>query len=210
MPSNVRPRLIDVAARAGVSRTVASVALRGNGRVSEATRERVRRVAQEMGYIANPVARSLRQQRAGAIGLYLPAELTGHAYYMNFTFGVVDLAKANGLSVVLISPERDTNRYGSDSVDGYIVIDVSDDDEFVAGLLAGPLPVVSGESTPGAMPKPAGSIVVDHSAAIGQLLDHLGEQGAKRPAMIVPPASEAWSRQLRETYELPSRLRLPR
>ncbi|MGM7774513.1 LacI family DNA-binding transcriptional regulator [Arthrobacter sp. KNU-44] len=196
-----RVRLIDVAARAGVSRTVASVALRGKGRVSDQTRAKVQRVAAELGYIANPVAQNLRRRQTGAIGLYLPVEVTGHAYYMDFAFGVVDAAQRRGISVLLVTPKRNKELYGSDSVDGYVIIDAVDDDPFVEELLKGSTPVVSGELSPSSMPPPAGVVAVDHIAATIELLDHLVAQGSKRPALIVPPPTSAWARQVRTAYD---------
>src|SRR5690242_14101513 len=45
-----RARLVDVAERAGVSRTTASAALGGRGRIGEETRRHVLAVAAAMGY----------------------------------------------------------------------------------------------------------------------------------------------------------------
>ena len=79
-----RPRLTDVAERAGVSRTTASAALGGTGRIGDRTRARVLAVAAEMGYEVNRQAQNLRTQRAGAIAVYLPPNSTGHEYYLAF------------------------------------------------------------------------------------------------------------------------------
>lgn len=54
-------RLQDVARQLGVHPMTVSRALSGSGRISEATRENVRRTAEELGYRPNPVARNLRQ-----------------------------------------------------------------------------------------------------------------------------------------------------
>jgi LacI family transcriptional regulator len=53
----------DVAEKAGVAYSTASIALRGVGSVKGATRERVLRVAAELGYQANPAAAALAGQR---------------------------------------------------------------------------------------------------------------------------------------------------
>ncbi|MPR00045.1 LacI family DNA-binding transcriptional regulator [Modestobacter sp. I12A-02628] len=63
-----RARLEDVAARAGVSPSTASVALSGAGRVAAATRARVQAAAAELGYSPDPVAASLRSGRSGVVG----------------------------------------------------------------------------------------------------------------------------------------------
>lgn len=66
-----RVRLRDVAERAGVSQTTVSFVLneRPGSRISVETRDRVLRVAREMGYRPNLTARSLRTQVTHTIGL---------------------------------------------------------------------------------------------------------------------------------------------
>lgn len=66
-----RPRIADVAARAGVSTTAVSFVFSGkdDGNVSRATRERILQAAGELGYQPNRVAQSLRQSRTQTVGL---------------------------------------------------------------------------------------------------------------------------------------------
>lgn len=71
-----RVTLADVAARAGVSASTASLAFSGAGPVAEATRARVLAAAAELGYAGpDPVARSLRQRRSGVVGVVLGGRL---------------------------------------------------------------------------------------------------------------------------------------
>ena len=63
-----RPTLADVAAKAGVSASTASLAFSGSGPVSDATKERVLAAAAELGYGGpDPRARSLRRGRSGIV-----------------------------------------------------------------------------------------------------------------------------------------------
>ena len=67
-----RPTLVDVAARAGVSASTASLAYSGSGPVSDATKQRVLDAASELGYAGpDPRARSLRRGRSGIVGVVL-------------------------------------------------------------------------------------------------------------------------------------------
>ncbi|KZE93901.1 HTH-type transcriptional repressor CytR [Agromyces sp. NDB4Y10] len=67
-----RVTLADVAARAGVSASTASLAFSGSGPVSDATKERVLAAASELGYAGpDPRARSLRRGRSGIVGVVL-------------------------------------------------------------------------------------------------------------------------------------------
>lgn len=59
----------DVAKRAGVSRAVVSRALSSNGSISPATKEKVLRAAQELGYQVNFLAQGLNRQRSHLIGV---------------------------------------------------------------------------------------------------------------------------------------------
>jgi Bacterial regulatory proteins, lacI family len=61
--------IVDVASRAGVAISTASVALNGRPGVSNSTRQRVREVADELGFIASVRGKSLSAKRAFALGL---------------------------------------------------------------------------------------------------------------------------------------------
>lgn len=71
VPPARRPTSSDVAARAGVSRATVSMVLnnRVEGTVAPATRDRVLRAAEELGYARSAIALSLKQQRTRTIGL---------------------------------------------------------------------------------------------------------------------------------------------
>jgi LacI family transcriptional regulator len=86
-----RATLGDVAARAGVSKTTASVALndkRDGIRVTDDTRERVRAAAAELGYTPNAMARDLRARRSRTIG-FLSEDVTTTP----FAVGMLDAAQ---------------------------------------------------------------------------------------------------------------------
>ena len=66
-----RPTIFDVAERAGVSKSLVSLVLRGKAGVSAARREAVLRAVDELGYRPNGAARSLVQQRTHTVGALL-------------------------------------------------------------------------------------------------------------------------------------------
>ncbi|SDY71014.1 LacI family DNA-binding transcriptional regulator [Herbiconiux ginsengi] len=71
-----RSTLADVARRAGVSASTASLAFSGAGPVSAATREKVMAAALDLGYSGpDPRARSLRQGRSGVVGIVFDERL---------------------------------------------------------------------------------------------------------------------------------------
>ncbi|WP_435285486.1 LacI family DNA-binding transcriptional regulator [Streptomyces bacillaris] len=221
--------LLDVARAAGVSKSTVSDALQGSGRVAAATRDRVRAVAEELGYRPNSAARRLRRSSTGAIGLHLPRTATRLDYYMNLAFGAVERAQEEGFDVMLLAPTGVAGGGGSSDsagptspsgttsptspagaaspangpiasrVDGLLVIDPEVDDSAVPGLLDAGVPVVTGERYLGPTAAPTGAVICDNAASLTALLDHVAERGARHPAVLAPAGTSAWATALRAT-----------
>ncbi|WP_395310868.1 LacI family DNA-binding transcriptional regulator [Mycobacterium sp. AMU20-3851] len=104
-----RPTLADVAARAGVSRALVSIVMRGAPGASAQTRDRVHQVADELGYRPDPRARRLRQHRTRLIGVTFAV---GQEFHADLVDGVYVAAERLGYDVVLsgVTPHRDEPR----------------------------------------------------------------------------------------------------
>ncbi len=190
--------LLDVARAAGVSRSTASDALQGSGRVAEATRARVRATADALGYRPNSAARRLRRAGTGAIGLYLPRTASRLDYYMNLAFGAVARAQHDDFDVVLLAGTAARGPIAS-RVDGLLIVDPDTADPAVPEMLAAGVPVVTGERYPGPSAAPTGAVVCDNAASLTALLDHLADRGARRPGLLAPRGDSAWAQALRMT-----------
>ncbi|WP_053849834.1 LacI family DNA-binding transcriptional regulator [Streptomyces sp. NRRL B-24085] len=185
--------IADVARGAGVSKTTASDALRGHGRVSDATRRAVLDAAHRLGYTPNRSARSLRTSVTDTVALHIPEFLTSAEYYMSFVFGVAEQAARSGLNVTLVSAGR------LPQADGLILCDPMPDNPVVDELMNAGLPVVTAERY-GGDTQPAGVIWSDHETALTELLDHLRTRGARRPAFVASDTTADWALTLQRTY----------
>lgn len=122
-----QPTIHDVAEAAGVSKSAVSLAIRNQRGVSEATRERILGIAQELGYKSNVWARSLVQGRTGLVGILL--QDLGNSYHRDVTAGVEDAATENDLRLVIGHGRRDTQRLQTEldsllalGVEGVVII----------------------------------------------------------------------------------------
>lgn len=101
-----RPTLKTIAQIAGLSHVAVSKALRDAPDISAATKERVRRIADELGYTPNVAARNLYLRRTSAIGMVVPAMGDSTAYDLVFN-EVSAAAAARDFCVMLGSSHRD-------------------------------------------------------------------------------------------------------
>lgn len=97
--STNRPTIIDVAASAGVSKSLVSLVLRGSSSVSEEKRRLVLAAAAELGYRPNGVARSLVQRRSNLFGILL-SDLH-NPFFAEVIDGVQAEAGAKGYNTIM-------------------------------------------------------------------------------------------------------------
>jgi LacI family transcriptional regulator len=137
--------LREVAAASGVSLSTASRALSGSGRVSVATRERVRRVAENLGYRPNALARGLRTNHSKLVGLVMTNLVNASLHVIAEI--VHDRLKAAGYHMVLCITGDDADEERAyvetlhdHNIDGVIVVGA--DDEAVRRLRKTGIPAV--------------------------------------------------------------------
>ncbi|MFG2828095.1 LacI family DNA-binding transcriptional regulator [Streptomyces sp. NPDC048434] len=154
-----RPTIKDIARRAGVSESAVSFALNDRPGVSQDTRARVRRVAEELGWQANSAARALSGERAGAMGLVLarPAQTLGvESFFLQLVSGIQEVLSARKIALLFqVVEDLDAEcalyrRWWAERrVDGVLVVDPRTEDprpELLASLGL-PAVVVGGPAT---------------------------------------------------------------
>ena len=100
----IRPRIADVAREAGVSKTAVSFAFNSPDRLSADTAQRIRQVADELGYTPHPVARMLSQRETLTIGVLTPQALSvifSNPFFGAFSEGVAHRGRGIWLRPVL-------------------------------------------------------------------------------------------------------------
>ena len=111
---NRKATALDVAKRAGVSRSAVSLVLngRGDGNVAKESQDRIRLAAQELNYSPNAIALSLRNQRSRVIGI-VSDEVVVSPFDGNIIGGADDVARSRGFVTVVMDTELDAARDAS-------------------------------------------------------------------------------------------------
>lgn len=188
-----KPTLLDVAAAAGVSKSLVSLAVRGEGRVGDDTRRRILEAADRLGYRSNPWARSLARGRSQTIGV-LVGDLRG--YHVDVVRGFEDAAATAGSTVFFADGRRDPvvlatrlESMLSLGIDGVVVVSGLADAEVLRAAV-GRLPLVV-VGRPRAVPEQVSQVCNDDRVGARMAVHHLAALGHRRIAHIAGSTREA-------------------
>lgn len=181
------PTMKDVAKAAGVSVMTVSRAFKADTSVKKETREEIRKVAEDLGYVFDSTAANLRSQKTDFVGITIPS--INNANFADTVGGLSDHLAGKGLQVIL----------------GYTNYDMEEEERLVEQLLrrrpeamvvtggrhtertrrllvnAG-IPVIETWDLP---KEPIGHVVGFSNAATMQaMVDHLVDAGHRRIAFI--------------------------
>jgi DNA-binding LacI/PurR family transcriptional regulator len=187
-----RATLASLAAELKVSRTTISNAYNRPDQLSADLRERVLATAKRLGYPGpDPVARSLRTRKAGAVGLVMTEPLNysfSDPAALDFVAGLAASCEdaGQGLLLVAVGPNR-TVAEGSAAVlsagvDGFVVYSASDDDPYLQVALQRHLPVVvvdQPKDVPG-----TSRVCIDDRAGMTELASYVVELGHREIGLL--------------------------
>ncbi len=180
--------LIDVARRAGVSKSTVSNVIRGASLVAEPTRLKVERAIADIGYHPNAIARALKARTSSAIGIVVPD--LANPFYAELAVSVERAASALGYAVLTahtecapVTEEEAGRALIERRVDGVVIAGVSLGSSLPGMLLDREIPVVLASF---GEPEDQRLGVIDHddAAALEVIVDHLYGLGHRRVAFV--------------------------
>lgn len=185
----------EVAAKAKVSPSTVSRVLSGSPLIPEKTAEKIRRIALQMGYKPNLIAKRLASKRSWQIGFAM--EFSGKrvrkgpiqlGYYSGILDGVISAAYPDSYSVVVqpytAETEEEAKRliehYQRREIDGFIFASLHRKSKFLPVFKKSEVPfVIIGLSYSGTL-----SVSIDYSKAYRKILDLIKSRGKNRIVFI--------------------------
>lgn len=196
---NKPPTILDVAQRAGVSKSVVSRALLGQRAVREEVRLQVLTAAEELGYVANAMARGLVSRRTRTLGVVLHDVTDPFAGYLHEA--MQEHASECGYSMVVATSPGDLtldnavtalSTLVSLQVEGLLICSARFPSERVLPFV-GRLPVIAAGRNEPEIP----SVCVDDRDGGEKIADHIIALGHRHAGVILIDGTYSYSQNLR-------------
>jgi len=182
----MRITIKDIAERAGVSKTTVSFAFNDPSRISKATAAKVMAIAGDLGYVPDPVARTLTTKRIGAIGLLLPQpihEALRNPYLAELIQGIGAACLEHEYALMIVPPLKGKVMEAASRavVDALLAIGIGPDLELFELMRKRHIPLVTidGDSHAGVP-----NVGVDDESAAFELMEHVLGLGHRNIAVI--------------------------
>jgi LacI family transcriptional regulator len=183
--------LDDIAKKVKVSRVTVSKALRGHPDISETTSKLVRKVANELGYSPNFIARNLSARRSNMLGVVVPK--IAHFFFSSVIEAIYNTAFEKNYETILTVSQENSEREKkhlqtlvSMRVDG-IIISVSQetkDVEIFKWIRKMGIPVLFVDRMPNPPIAGFSSVQVDDKGGARQVIEQAVKAGYRKIAMV--------------------------
>lgn len=181
--------IVDVAKAAGVSKSTAGRALAGAGEVSARTREKVARVAAELGYRPNSLARSMITGNTQTVGVVIPD--MSNRFFAAVLQSIARTVRKHGYEVLVSSTEgepelerRSVEIFAAKRVDGLVMASLQTaGTEHLQRLVADDIPLVLLDRAAPDVPR-ASFVSVNNAEASELAVNHLITLGHRDIAII--------------------------
>ncbi len=187
----------DIARKAGVSNATVSLVLNGKereGRVSKKVSENVRKIALEMNYQPNTLARSLKSGKTQTIGLIV-ADIT-NPFFSHLAYYIEDEIEKSGYTVMIMNTNESDQRMEkvismltNRQIDGYIIVPTGNGKPFIQRLIDASLPVVSVDRYFSGLS--SYNIILDGYNASLEATNLLISQGCRKIGLIIYESSQS-------------------
>jgi LacI family transcriptional regulator len=198
--------LVEVARRAGVSKSTVSNVIQGRIVVSEETRDRVEKAIRETGYRPNAIARSLRARASHSIGMIVP--YLSNPFHAELAVAVERAAKELGYATLIAHTdcvpeiEEEVGRALFERrVDGVVIAGLSAGSGMPIRLLDNGVPVVLasfGEPSDDRL----GAVDHDDVSAMEAVVEHLFELGHRKMAFVSQAYAEQSGERRRQGFAM--------
>jgi len=197
--------IIDIARRLSVAPSTVSRALTNHPDVSPKTKERIRRLAKQLHYSPNPIARSLKSNHTATIGVIVPE--IRHDFFASAISGIEQIAYRSGYTIVLCqsdeSYEREvlnTKALMQHRVAGMLVSisQQTKSAKHFLELLQQEIPIVFFDRVCDDVP--ASKVVIDNRKSAYRAVTHLLQRGYRRIAHFGGPGDLGICKQRKQGY----------
>jgi DNA-binding LacI/PurR family transcriptional regulator len=204
----------EIARSCGVSVATVSKALSDKADISKATRDKVRKVAEEMGYTLNASARALKTNRTYNIGvLFVDSMAAGlaHEYFSEILESFKKAAEENGYDITFIN-----NRFAgmestylmhckSRNFDGVVVISADFKDPQILELVDSDVPVVTVDYSY----NNCSSVISDNTKGLRELVKYAFARGHRKIAFIHGEMTDVTKKRMMGFYSACKELGIP-
>ena len=179
----------ELAKQLHLSKSTVSKALRDSYEISQETKKKVLELAQQLQYVPNPYASSLRRKKSNTIGVVIPE--VADSFFSNAIKGIESIARDKGYHVLIYLTYESFERekailkdFGSGRVDGVLMSVSSEtpDTNHVKGMMEKKIPLVFFDRVVEGMD--TAKVITNDFESSYQATVHLIEKGCKRIAYL--------------------------
>lgn len=177
-----------IAEESGCSISTVSRVINGKGRISEATKEKVLKIAREHDYVPNQIARSLKNSKTNTIGIIVPDI---RDYFYMFIKAADAIFSEAGYSILLADSNENAEKEEAyiklmyeKRVDGLILATVSENQDALSRYFKNAVPVIFIDNLPNIDPAYEDCVILDNSRASDMAVECFIKEGHEKIAII--------------------------
>lgn len=174
--------LKDIASLCNVSIATVSRALNGQTDAGNATAKRIRRIAQEMGYLPNAAARALKTNHSNNIGILYEDDIH-HEYFSLMINNIKMAAEAKGYDITFLNRSKASSYYELAKyrgLDGVIILQAAFQSPEVIRLSGSDLPCVAIDYAYDS----CSCVLSDNQQSMSLLIRHAYDKGHRKIAFV--------------------------